>query len=61
MPAPQVTVLSEDTDREQLVAALLQVNGEAKRCLRRDNLGRENPRWETLHAFMNTLLDWLVD
>ena len=51
----------EDTTREELIEALGHVNGEAKRELRYDNLGRPNERWADLHTWINELLDLLED
>lgn len=55
-----VVVLSKDSERAELVEALLMVNAEARREMQRDNLGRVNEHWVGLHAFMDMLLDWIV-
>lgn len=56
-----IHILTEDSTRDELIEALGHVNGEAKRELRYDNLGRPNARWADLHAFINSLLDLLED
>lgn len=40
-----IHILTEDSTRDELTEALGHVNGEAKRELRYDNLGRPNARW----------------
>lgn len=52
-------ILDSDTSRADLIEAIGHVNGEAKRQLRYDNVGRPNARWADLHAFLNSLLDLL--
>lgn len=52
-------ILDSDTSRADLIEAIGHVNGEAKRQLRYDNVGRPNARWADLHAFINSLLDLL--
>lgn len=54
-----VQVLSPQSDRRELIDALLRVNAEARRCTARDNLGRVNARWSELHDFMNCLVSFI--
>lgn len=56
-----IQIITEDSTRDELIEALGHVNGEAKRELRYDNLGRPNQRWADLHAFIDTLLTLLED
>jgi len=60
-PTVEVKVLSRDSSREEVVAALLQVSAEAGRELQRDHLNRPNERWARQHQFLNMLLDFLED
>lgn len=55
----QVQFLSPDSSRAEIIGSLCAVNGEAKREMRVDSLGRPNERWADSHSFMNTLLDFL--
>lgn len=59
MAALQIRVIGKDSDRDELVAALLAVNAEARRTLAKDSVGRPNERWAGQHAFMNMILGFL--
>ena len=50
-----VTVTPEAT-RADIAATLAELNGQAKRTLRRDALGRENEAWAALHWQINAAL-----
>jgi hypothetical protein len=52
-------ILDELETREELIEALVHANATAKRTLRRTPLGVENPAWESIHQYINFLLDFL--
>lgn len=55
----QVQLITEDTDRGELVEALGYVNIECKAERRRGHSGVAGARYESLHAFVNELLSLL--
>lgn len=49
--------VTEGDTHADIIDCLQLLNADAKRTLRKDNLGRENPRWASLHEHINDLLD----
>jgi hypothetical protein len=52
-------ILDEATVEEELIEALTHANATAKRTLRRTPYGTENPAWDSMHEYINFLLDLL--
>lgn len=55
----EVTFLSPESSREELVNALLLVNAEAKAERRRGYAGVAGERYKNLHEFVNALITML--
>jgi hypothetical protein len=52
-------ILDEATVEEELIEALTHANATAKRTPRRARFGEESPAWESIHQYINFLLDLL--
>lgn len=59
MSTPQVTVLSANSERAEIIAALLATNGEAKRAPAVVGTAAMPSRWDRMHGFLDGLLDLL--
>jgi hypothetical protein len=52
-------ILDELDTRDELIEALVHANATAKRTPRRARFGEESPAWESIHQYINFLLDLL--
>jgi hypothetical protein len=55
--AVEIAQYTEHSTRAEIEEALGHCNASAKRCLRKDGLGRPNTEWAMRHRNMNYLLD----